>query len=149
MYVKHKKKIIKIMLVLRKNKDWNTTPTMESFLSEFFGENNLSLGHRFNENKVNFKEDDNSYGIELALPGFKKEDINIELNDSVISISSEVEKSDDNSTFKSSFEKSYFLPDDVDIDNIEASMENGVLSITINKIKEVETTTKIKKIDIK
>jgi len=133
------------MLVKRKN-DWNTLPTMESFLNEFFGSDNLSDGHRFND-KVNITENENSYGLDLSLPGFSKEDIKIEINDGIISISSEVEKNEKNSFFKSSFEKKYFLPEDADNDNIEATMENGILSITLNK-KE-ENTTKVKYIDIK
>jgi len=137
------------MLVLRKNRNWDISPSMESFLGEFFGENNLSLNHRFNDKKENFIENENSYGIELALPGFTKEDVNIELNDGIISISSEVEKTEENNYFKSSFEKKYYLPEDVNDENVEASMTNGILSITLNKIKELEDTTKVKKIDIK
>jgi len=139
------------MLLVSKNKPWDMNPIMRNFLGEFFGENNLSLGHRFNDiNKTeNITENENSYGLELSLPGFSKEDVKIELNDGLISISSEVEKSDENNFFKSSFEKKYYLPEDVDIENIEASMKNGILSITLNKIKEVEITTKVKNIDIK
>jgi len=137
------------MLVLRKNKNWDISPSMENFLGEFFGEKNLSLGHRFNDNKVNFTMDENSYYIELSLPGFSKEDVKIELIDGIITISSEVGKTEKNSYFKSSFERSFNLPEDANDENIEASMENGILSISLNKIKEVEATTKVKKIDIK
>jgi len=137
------------MLVVRKNKEWNTLPTMGSFLNEFFGNENLSLGHRFIDKNENITENDNSYKLELSLPGFSKEDIKIELNEGLIFITSEIKETDENNYFKTSFEKKYFLPEDVDIDNIDASMENGILSITLNKIKEVETSTKVKNIDIK
>jgi len=137
------------MLVVRKNKEWNTLPTMGSFLNEFFGNENLSLGHRFIDKNENITENDNSYKLELSLPGFSKEDIKIELNEGLIFITSEIKEADENNYFKTSFEKKYFLPEDVDIDNIDASMENGILSITLNKIKEVETSTKVKNIDIK
>lgn len=145
------------MLVVRKNKDWNSLPTMSSFLNEFFGNDNLSLGHRFNDTKVNIQEDENSYGISLALPGYKKEDVNIELKDGLITISSKFENENEEKTdgylrkefVKSSFEKSFHFPEDANEENIDASMENGVLTITLNKIKEIEDTTKIKKIDIK
>ena len=145
------------MLVVRKNRDWNTLPTMGSFLNEFFGNDNLSLGHRYNDTKVNISEDENSYGISLALPGYNKEDVNIELKDGMISISSTQENTNEEKTdnyvrkefTKSSFERSFYLPEDVNDENIVASMENGVLSITLNKIKEIENTTKVKKIDIK
>jgi HSP20 family protein len=145
------------MLVLRKNKEWNSLPTMDNFLNEFFGNINTSLGIGQNDTKVNISEDENSYGISLALPGYNKEDLNIELNDGLITISSKSEKSNEEKTdkyirkefTKSSFEKSFHLPEDVNDDNVEASMENGVLTITLNKIKVLDDTTKIKKIDIK
>lgn len=141
------------MLVLRKNRDWNSLPTMNSFLNEFFGKDNLSMGHTYNDKKVNITENENSYGISLELPGFSKEDIKIELNDGIISISSNVEKTDENYVRKEftqeSFERGFYLPEDVDIENIEALMENGILTVTLNKIKELEVKTKVKKIDIK
>jgi len=145
------------MLVLRKNRDWNTVPTMESFLNEFFGNDYLSSSRRTTDTKVNISEDENSYEISLALPGYKKEDVNIELKDGYVTISSEFEKTNEenNDKFvrkefvKSSFERNFPLPEDVNEENIVASMEDGVLSITLNKIKEIEDTTKVKKIDIK
>jgi HSP20 family protein len=145
------------MLVLRKNREWNTLPTMDSFLNEFFGNQNLSLGNKYNDTKVNISEDENSYGISLALPGYKKDDVNIQLKDGYLVISSEFEKTNEEKNenyvkkefMKSSFEKSFPLPEDVNDENIEASMEDGVLSITLNKIKEIENTTNVKKIDIK
>lgn len=144
------------MLVVRKNRDWNRFPTMSSFLDEFFG------GHEYIHNtssrtKVNISEDEKSYGISLALPGYNKEDVNIELNEGMITISSNQESTNEEKTenyvrkefTKSSFEKSFYLPEDVNEENVEASMENGVLSITLSKIKEIENSTNVKKIDIK
>lgn len=146
------------MLVVRKNKDrnWNTLPTMDTFLNEFFGGNDL-LYNTNRGTKVNISEDENSYGISLALPGYNKEDVNIELNEGMIIISSNQEKTNEETTenyvrrefTKSSFERSFYLPEDVNDENINASMENGVLTITLDKIKEIEDTTKVKKIDIK
>ena len=138
------------MLVLRKNKDWNSLPTMGSFLNEFFGNDNLALG--YNYKRTNVTENDNSYGISLELPGFKKDDINIGIDNNVMTISSEVEKTNEDyikrEFIKSSFKNEFRLPEDVDIDNINATMENGILSITLNKIKMLEDETKSIKIKI-
>ena len=140
------------MLNLRQNQDWKSLPTMNSFLNEFFGENNLSKGHTYNDKKANTTENEESYGILLELPGFSKEEINIEINNDIILISSDVKKTDENYKIKefskSSFERSFHLPDDVNVDDIEATMENGILSITLNKIKELEIKTNTIKIDI-
>ena len=148
------------MLLVKRNKN-NGLPTMESFVNDFFGRDwlNDSLFTTNKVEKVNIAEDENSYGIELAIPGFKKEDVKIELNDGLLTISSDIENKNKNEDekdnyirkeyHKSSFSRSFYVPDDVDTDTIEASMENGLLSVTLNKIKELEDKTNIKRIDIK
>jgi HSP20 family protein len=117
-------------------------PTMENFLNQFFGRT-LTEDYDFSP-KTKIKENENDYTITLALPGFKKEDVNIKIEDDVLMISSEVEKDD----YKRSFENSYHIPEDVDVEKIEASMLDGILTITIGKFKELPKTN-IKKIDIK
>lgn len=140
--------------MLKRNEEWNNNlPTMSSFLEEFFGNNIIIDKPRFTNKKVNITENETSYGISLEVPGFSKEDISINLNNDIITISSHIEKVNENyikkEFTKDSFERSFYLPEDIDVDNIDATMENGILSISLNKIKNVEDTTKVKKIDIK
>jgi HSP20 family protein len=81
-----------------------------------------------------------TYEVELALPGFSKKDVNVEVEGRKLVISAEV--SEDNETaYRRSFKKVYFLPSDVDTDVISAKMENGVLQILFGK---AETAKKIK-----
>lgn len=147
-------------MLLVKNKN-NGLPTMDSFLNEFFGMDNLFNSNVFSSNygtsKVNVIEKDDSYSIDIVVPGFNKEDINVELNDGILTISSKVESSNEETSekyikkefVKSSFERSFYIPDDADVENIEASMDNGILSINLTKIKELEDKTNVKRIDIK
>jgi len=103
---------------------------------------------------VNTREDEKGYYIELDLPGVKKEDINIDLNDKVLTVSGErkfkEEVKKENyykiETAFGKFERSFSIPEDADIDNIEAKSENGVLEIFIPKIKK---ETPKKRIEIK
>jgi len=93
---------------------------------------------------VNTREDEKGYYIEIDLPGVKKEDINIDLNDKVLTVSGErkfkEEVKKENyykiETAFGKFERSFSIPEDADIDNIEAKSENGVLEIFIPKIKK-------------
>ncbi|MCR9062506.1 MAG: Hsp20/alpha crystallin family protein [Cytophagales bacterium] len=95
---------------------------------------------------VNVKEDGESFNIELAAPGVKKEDFKINVDEKLLTISSEVKKEEteekDNYTRKefnySSFTRSFTLPKTVDIEKIEASHENGVLHITLPKKEEAK-----------
>ncbi len=104
---------------------------------------------------VNTREADDAYYIEVDLPGVKKEDVSIDINENIITISGERkledERKDDEfyrvESIYGQFERSFTLPDDVDTDNIEAKMENGVLSVKIPKVQVVEKAPK--KIEIK
>ncbi|MBQ4914405.1 Hsp20/alpha crystallin family protein [Maribacter sp. MMG018] len=93
---------------------------------------------------VNIKEGEKEFEMELAVPGRSKEDFNIEIDDSLLSISSEVksdkETKEDNYTRRefsySSFKRSFTLPDSVDSDKIKATYEDGILKFTLPKKKE-------------
>lgn len=96
---------------------------------------------------VNIMEDDNSYQVEMAAPSLNKDDFKIELNNDVLTISSE--KKTENETKEGqryarkefsyqSFSRSFTLPDSVDSDKIKAKYENGILKITIPKREDAK-----------
>jgi len=95
---------------------------------------------------VNIKETETEFRIELASPGLKKEDFNIELDENVLSISSErkIESEEKNENGKytrkefsfSSFKRSFTLPEAVNEEDIKANYENGVLLLTLPKREE-------------
>ncbi len=85
---------------------------------------------------TNITKNESEYKIQLAVPGLSKEDIKISLKESVLTISFDKEKTDDNFTFTSSFQRTYELPDDVDEKNISGSVENGVVEIILPKSKK-------------
>jgi len=103
---------------------------------------------------VNTREDENGYYIEVDLPGVKKEDISVDLNDRVLTISGERKFKDEVKeenyykieTAFGKFERSFSIPEDADVEGIEAKSENGVLEIFIPKVKK---ETPKKKIEIK
>ncbi len=104
---------------------------------------------------VNTREDEKGYYIEVDLPGVKKEDIHLDVKENILTISGERKvkkevKREDYYKLESSFgkfERSFTLPDDVDVDKIEAKTEDGVLNITLPK--KVEEKQQAKKIEVK
>jgi HSP20 family protein len=93
---------------------------------------------------VNIKETDNSYQVEMAAPGMKKEDFRVELDNNILTISSErtdereeggeKEKYSRREFSYESFQRSFSLPKEVvDEDKIEAHYRDGVLQLTIPK----------------
>jgi len=90
---------------------------------------------------VNVKQDDKEYTIEMSIPGYSKNDINIEIKENKLVISSEIEKSTEE-TYRlkefsyGAFKRSFNLPKDADQENISAKVENGILHLTISKKPE-------------
>ena len=94
---------------------------------------------------INVIESDTDYTVELAAPGLKKEDFNVNINDDgnlVIKMEQkkEHEDADKNRHYlrrefsHSKYEQTLILPDDVEKDNISAKVEHGVLTIALPKI---------------
>jgi HSP20 family protein len=93
---------------------------------------------------VNIRENEKDYELELAVPGMKKEDFNVEVDNNVLTISADVNSEnaveEDNFTRKefsySSFKRAFTLPETIDEDQIKASYEDGVLKFALPKKKE-------------
>lgn len=90
---------------------------------------------------VNVKETEKSYEITMAAPGLDKKDFNIDVNGSMITISAEKEKSEeekeDGYTRKeynyNSFSRSFSIPEDTVADKIDANYVHGELKLTLPK----------------
>jgi len=105
---------------------------------------------------VNTREGEDAYHIEVDLPGIEKEDIDIQIEDNTLTISGErkiKEEIKEENYYKiessfGSFSRSFSLPEDIDIENIDAESVDGVLEITIPKLQS-NIIDKVKKIAIK
>jgi len=93
---------------------------------------------------VNIREDEKNYFLELAIPGIDKKDLKIDINEDVITVSSEIknESEEDKDGYKkkefsySSFCRSFFIPENVTRDTIEAKYKDGILSVELPKQEE-------------
>jgi HSP20 family protein len=93
---------------------------------------------------VNIREDDNKYSLELAVPGMDKKDLKININEDVLTISSEskneTEENRDGYRRKefsfTSFCRSFIIPDNVNKDKIEAGYKDGILNVSLPKQDE-------------
>ena len=123
---------------------YNNNNVFPSLMNEFFNEdfrmNLINRNHSIPS--VNSVENNESFEIDLAVPGMKKDDFTIELNDKVLVISSEKTNSVENDNMRlnefnySSFQRSFRVPESVELDKIKANYKNGILKIKLPKKKD-------------
>ncbi|MGR9086142.1 MAG: Hsp20/alpha crystallin family protein [Gammaproteobacteria bacterium] len=102
--------------------------------------------------KVDIIDHDNEIEVQAALPGVKKEDLDVTINNQSISIraTTREEKKEEGKYFRreisrGEFQRTLSLPDNVDNDNAKASFKDGLLKVTIPKTEK----SKRKSIEIK
>lgn len=129
---------------------YNPFRDLDELERNFFGRNTVA------DFKTDITENEKEYILEAELPGFKKEDINIDIDNNYLTISAErkyenTEKDKKGSVIRSersygSFSRSFDISGVV-TDKIEAEYENGVLKLTMPK--QEESVPKARRLEIK
>lgn len=140
------------MAIIRRTNSW-----LPGVFNDFFGNEWVE-----NQNKsvpaINIQQNENGFTVEVAAPGMTKEDCKVSLdeeNNLVVCFEKKSESEDKNKkgTYLrrefsyTQFTRKMILPDNVEKDNISAKVENGVLTVEIPTVKEVEAP-KAKQIEI-
>lgn len=102
-----------------------------NLVGEFFNDHNVTFSGSVNVLK-NVTE--NEYELEFVLPGLSKEDVNVVVEDNKLKVSYKDEENEN--SFVGTFERSYELPEDVNQSKITAKSQDGILKITIPKLKK-------------
>jgi len=136
-----------IMSIIRFNRPNALTDVFQNFFDN-------DLVDHFNRKGLdpaaNILEHPDSFELNLAAPGLKKDDFKIHLETNILTISSDVsdekEEEEKNYTRKefhySSFSRSFTLPRSVDLDKIKADYENGILKVMLPKKEEARVDIK-------
>lgn len=127
----------------------------DDFFKDIWNENQHKSGAATFLPSTNVWESEKQFNIELSAPGFNKEDIKVEVEENLMTISgehkAEEEKTEKTFTRKEfsygSFKRSFTLPETVNTENINAKYENGILKLELPK-KEVEATKATKQIQV-
>ncbi len=126
-----------------------TSDVFPAFFDDFFGKewfgNDLKT---FTQPAVNIVEKDDEYMVELAAPGMRKKDFNVELEEQVLTISyekqDEKEEKDREGKYAkrefnyTSFSRSFMLPKSIEQDKIKGEYKDGVLTLLIPKKEEAK-----------
>ena len=108
--------------------------------------------------KTDIKEKKDKYIIEMDLPGYEKENINLSLKDGYLEVTAEVKKEDDNEE-KDKFvhkeryyghcSRSFYVGEQIKEEDVNAEFKNGILKICIQKKEERKELPEAKHIEIK
>jgi len=154
-------------MILTKRNSRNDLATLNNFIDGFLNHNlaKTDLGSFTNKPMVNIVESKDNFELHIALPGIAKEHININVDGDLLTISNtvieneEVQKEEgtkEEGTIESnetkflrkefsfnSFKRTFTLPDTVNATLINATNENGILTITLPKKEEAKAVKKV------
>lgn len=133
---------------LEKPVEFNSPLT--GLFEDFFGDAYFKNDFAAHMPSANVSKEKDELHIELSAPGFSKEDIKVEVENGMITISgsqkTEVESNDKTyyrREFTSgSFKRSFNLPEEYNADRINAKYENGILKLTVPKKEEVKAASR-------
>ena len=108
--------------------------------------------------RTDVKETDNSYELDMDMPGFDKGDIKAELKNGYLTISASSNRNNDEKDkdgkyirrerYTGSCSRSFYVGDDVKQEDIKAKFENGILKVTVPKKEEKPVVEENKYISI-
>lgn len=122
---------------------------IQNNFERFFGDIDLAPFKHFTPSVDVIREKDKLV-IEAEMPGVKKDDIKISIKDNVLTIEGEKKFADEKKEkdyYRSersygAFKRSFSLPEDVDVENVIAKYEDGILSLSMNKIEPKQPEVK-------
>ena len=128
----------------------------DDFFNDKFFNQLKSTGSGESRPAVNISEDDKGYTIELAVPGVAKDKFSLEIENDVLILSSEQEKNKDEQKPNylrrefsyQSFKRSFELPETIDQEQINATIDAGILTLSLPK-KEEEIQKAPRQIEVK
>jgi HSP20 family protein len=146
---------MKAMTMYRPNTIQNTLNDFDRYFETFFGDSILAPAARMLNQlpAVDIKETENAYILDMDLPGYDENNIEVHVDGSSLTITSKQEeekkgKDDENQgTYIlrerriSSFSRSFKLPENADPEAVTAAFKNGILNLQIKKRAEAQKRT--------
>lgn len=142
-------------LIKFRNTSHSLNDPFQSFFDDFFAgeifQRPLAATRNSATPAANISEDEKAFRIEVAVPGFSKEDVKIELEEDVLQISAEKKSEREVNEEKyavrefgyTRFSRRFRLPKAVNFDAIKATASNGILRVEVPKAAPVSNTRTI------
>ena len=128
--------------------DWMDFP-FERFDRDFWGKKNPLYGKNAkNMMKTDIREHEAGYELDIDLPGFKKDEIKVQLKDGYLTVTATAKKAEENTSdkkekyvqkerFHATCNRSFYVGDNMKQEDIKAKFENGVLTLQVPKKEEI------------
>ncbi len=130
---------------------WQHRNPLSDMVNNLF-DNDLGdfFGKRFSDPAANIIENNDSFRLEIAVPGLNKDDFRINLENNILTISAELEdeKREEGKNYSrkefyyGSFSRAFTLPKTIDLEKIKADYQNGILCVILPKKDEARVETK-------
>ena len=140
-----------MMMIPRKRNDFD-------LFDDLFGGDEVFQRRESAIMKTDIKELKDGYEIHVDLPGYEKENINLELKDGYLQVTAKQEKEENNEEegrfihkerFFGTCSRSFYVGDQIKEEDIEAEFKNGILKIKVPKKELKEELPEVKRIEIK
>src|SRR5688572_7752867 len=129
--------------------------TFSNWMDDFFTGHEFPKGNSsYSTPAVNVRDTDKSFIIEVAAPGFSKENFDINVENDLLTISANMESKKEETEkgytrrefSQSSFSRTFTLPESVNTDSIQGTYTNGILSVELPKKPEAAKVKKSVKV---
>lgn len=121
-----------------RNNPFQLFDEIEKEMGRVFGDNRVTSNESVFTPKAHYQEDDNHYLLSFDIPGIPKEEISIEADEGILTISGERKNHFEGKGYSERsygrFERKFSIPKDVDTSKIEAHFEHGVLNLALPKV---------------
>ena len=131
---------------LQKRNNGDVFDVFEDFFKPMFYDEQLD------SMRTDIKETDDDYKLSIEMPGFKKDEIKVSLDNGYLTVSAEKAEKEEEGKEKSakylrrecrvSCQRSYYVGDDVQVDSVKAKYDNGMLELTVPKAAPKKIDTK-------
>jgi HSP20 family protein len=141
--IKTQKEVSEMRNLMVRPSRYNLANDVDEFFSDFWRWPFVSRRDAFAP-ATDIEETDKEYMLTFELPGMKKDDIKVSVEDGILTVSGEKKqtKEEKNKNYvrteiqSGNFSRSFTLPKTVDVNNISADYKNGLLTITLQKTDE-------------
>ncbi len=124
---------------------------------DFFNDPFFSSRKEMKLMKTDIREKDDKYLLDIDLPGYSKEDIKISVDDGYLTVSAKKEESKEESEkgsyikkerYSGECQRSFYIGDNIEAEDVKASFKNGILTLDIPKKEDQEKLPEKKYVEI-